>query len=90
MTDFPHPPEIVMRTDMILFGNDNFTVTLEWSQISGETYTVATTPEPEHTNFTKSTTVQMVMLYNIQYNVNVTAILCGHRNTANLNIHYGI
>jgi hypothetical protein len=69
---------------MTYFGADNFTVTLEWSQFSGETYSVATVPESEHISFTMSTSVQLVLLYNTQYNVTVTATLCGHRNATNL------
>ena len=61
---------------------------MEWSQFNGETYTVATVPEAVHTNFTGSTSVQLVMLYNTQYNVNVTATLCGHRNATNFTIYY--
>ena len=73
---------------MIHFGN--FTVTLEWLQFSGETYNVATVPEAVHTRFTRSTSVQLVMLYNIQYNVSVVATLCGHRSTINFaTIYYG-
>ena len=74
---------------MIQFGNDNFTVTLEWSQFSGETYSITTTPEAEHTRFTTNTSVQLVMFYNILYNVNVTATLCGYRNTTNFTLYYG-
>ena len=50
------------------------------------TYSVVTVPEAVHTNVTESTSVQLVMLYNTQYNMNVTTTLCGHRNTT---IHYG-
>jgi hypothetical protein len=75
---------------MTHFGADNFTVTLEWSQLfSGETYSIATVPQPVHTTFATSTSVQLVMLYNTQYNVIVTATLCGHRNATNLVIYYG-
>jgi hypothetical protein len=75
---------------MIRFGTDNFTVTLEWSQFSGETYSVASVPESVHVRFTTNTSVQLVLLYNTQYNVIVTATLCGYRNaTTNLIIYYG-
>jgi hypothetical protein len=75
---------------MTHFGADNFTVSLEWSQFSGETYSVATVPESVYLISTMSTSVQLVMLYNTQYNVTVTATLCGHRNAAtNLVIYYG-
>ena len=80
---------MVVRPDMNHFGNDNFTVTLEWSQTSGETYLVATTPEAVYTSFTTNTSVQLVMLYNTQYNVTVTATLCGHRSTTNIITYYG-
>ena len=75
---------------MIHLGMDNFTVTLEWSQFSGETYAVTAIPEPVHTSFIMSNNVQLVLLYNTQYNLSVIATLCGHRNaTANLMIYYG-
>ena len=90
-TDFPNTPGVVIRPDMIHFGNENFTLTLEWPQFSGETYSVAIVPEAVYTRFTMSTSVQLVMhmLYNIQYNVTITATLCGNRSTANLIIYYG-
>ena len=71
---------------MIHFGNDNFTVTLEWRQFGGETYSVATIPDAEHIGFTTNSRAQLVMLYNTQYKVNVTAMPCGHRNFA---LYYG-
>ena len=75
---------------MTKFGNDNVTVTLEWFQFSGETYSVATVPEAVNMSFIMSTRVQLVMLYNTQHNVMVTATLCGDRNaTTNLMIYYG-
>ena len=75
---------------MIHFGKDNFTVTLEWPQFSGETYSVVTIPEAEHKSFNTNTSVQLVMFYNIQYNVNVTATFCGHRNATNFTkVYYG-
>jgi hypothetical protein len=74
---------------MTHFGTDSFTVTLEWFQFSGETYSVAIVPESVHLISTMSTSVQLVMLYNTQYNVTVIATLCGHRNATNLVIYYG-
>ena len=80
-TDFPNAPGVAIRPDMTHFGNNNFTLTLEWPHFSSETYSVATIPETLHINFTTNTSVQLVILYNIQYNVTVTATLCGHRST---------
>ena len=87
-TDFPNTPEII-RPDMVSFGNSNFTVTLEWSQFSGETYTVATVPDPVNMSFITSTSVQLVLFYNTQYNVTVTATLCGDSNATTISYYYG-
>jgi hypothetical protein len=73
---------------MVCFENDNFTVTLEWSQFSGETYNVTTVPEAVNMSFTGSTSVQLVMLYDTPYNVTITATLCGNRNTMNFTTPY--
>ena len=54
-TDFPNTPGVVIRPDINYFGNDYFTLTLEWPQFSGETYSVATVPEAIYTRFTTST-----------------------------------
>ena len=88
-TDIPNAHEITLTpADDSHLGTDNFTVVLEWSQFSGETYTVTTIPEPEHMSFIMSARVQLVMLYNIQYNVMVTATLCGH-NATSMIYYYG-
>ena len=63
---------------MTKFGN--VMGTLEWSQFSGETYSIVTVPEPVNMSSIMSTSVQLVLLYDTEYNVTVTAILCGHRN----------
>ena len=77
---------------MVNFGNNNVTVTLEWSQFSGETYTVAAIPEAVNVSFTGSTSVQLVLLYDTEYNVTVTATLCGDSNATNsstISYYYG-
>ena len=66
------------------------TVTLEWFQFSSETYTVTAIPEPVNMSFIMSTSVQLMMLYNTEYNVMVAATLCGRNNaTRNLLFYYG-
>ena len=65
---------------------DNFTVVLEWSQFSGETYTVAAVPEALHTSIMHMNTscrAQLVLLYDTEYNVTITATLCGNSNSTN-------
>ena len=80
---------IAIRSNQTHFENGNFTVTLEWPQFSGETYSVAAVPEAVHMMVTGN--AQLVMLYNTEYNVTVTATLCGHRSASNFTtIHYGI
>ena len=89
-TDFPNSPEVVLRSDVVYFGSDNFSATLEWSQYNDrETYSFAIIPAPLHTGRNTTTSVQLVLLYNTQYNVTVTANLCGHSNATNFAIHYG-
>ena len=59
-------------------------VILEWSRFSGETYTVATVPEALHTSIMNtSCRAELVLLYDTEYNVTITATLCGNRNSSN-------
>ena len=88
-TDIPIAPEVITNPDMTHFGNNNFTVTLEWPQFSGETYSVDTVPEVVHKSYAGNTNVQLIMLYNTQYNVTVTATLCGYTNFTTLHYYYG-
>ena len=88
-SDIPNAPEVITSPNMTLFGNENFTVTLKWPQFNDETYSVATVPEVVHKSYTGSTSVQLIMLYNTQYNVTVIATLCGHKNATNsTTLHY--
>ena len=93
-TDFPNAPQVISPYNVTIhFQNNNFTVVLEWSQFSGETYTVATVPEPEHMSFITSTSVQLVLLYDTEYNVTITAMLCGNSNATKfitLSYYYGL
>ena len=87
-TDFPNAPQIISPNNMIHFGKNNFTVTLEWSECSGESYSFATVPEPAAVHMMSlsslmSTRVQLVLLYDTEYNVTVTATLCGDSNATN-------
>ena len=82
-------PEVVPRPDVVYFGGNNFLATLEWSQYNDrETYSTAIVPEPLHIGHNTTTNVWLVLLYNTQYNVTVTANLCGHSNATNFTIHY--
>ena len=74
---------------MVYFESDNFSATLEWPQNNDrETYSIAILPEPLHTGRNMNTSVRLVLLYNTQYNVMVTANLCGNSNATNFTIHY--
>ena len=85
-TDLPNVPQIISPDNMIHFGNNNFIVTLEWSECSGESYSVATVPEPAAMHMMSSlmsNRVQLVLLYDTEYTVIVTAMLCGNSNATN-------
>ena len=81
---------IAIKSNGTRFENGNFTVTLEWSQFSGETYTVTTVPQPVHKIYTpESTNIQLVMRYNTLYIiVTITATLCGNSATNFTTIHH--
>ena len=59
---------------------ENVTVTLEWAQEAGVSYNVSVTPQV-NVEFLDSTLVQVVVAYNVVYNVSIVSTLCG-RHTA--------
>ena len=84
-TDFPNAPQVISHNNNMIHFQNNFTVlvTLEWSQFSGETYNVITVPQPIRMSSLMSTSVQLMLLYDTEYNVTVTAMLCGNSNATN-------
>jgi hypothetical protein len=87
----PDLPEIEMR--VLENGMESIAALLEWSpERPGNTtvYTVVMVPQPKNIAFIESTTVQLQLSYNTQYNVSITATLCGLSNaTTIITLHYG-
>ena len=72
-----------------LLTNNNVTVTLQWFQEAGIVYHVNVLPENlmSHTEFVShdTTTINLTLSYNIQYNVSIVSSLCGVTTTKVLN-----
>ena len=67
----------------------NFVViTLEWTAENGVSYFVSVNPETA-INYTGKSSTQLVLLYNIKYNVSVVASLCGTNQASHNAINYG-
>ena len=58
------------------FGTENVTVTLEWAKEAGVSYNVSVTPQV-NVEYLDSTLVQVVVAYNVVYNVSIVSTLCG-------------
>ena len=65
----------------VMFGKDNLTIRLVWSQENhGVSYNVSVVPSvPIY--FTQHTTVELSLAYNTLYNVGITATVCGRNST---------
>ena len=68
-------------TEVLQFGTHNITVFLEWTQEDGVSYNVSSLPQVA-LKFTRNTSVQLTVSYNIQYNVNIVAFesFCGQKS----------
>ena len=66
-----------------LFSNDDVTVIFQWSREPGAVYHVIVSPETPHTELTNAMTVMinLIVSYNIQYNVSIVSSLCGVTTT---------
>ena len=78
-------PEVVVSE---LFMREHVSVLLEWSGINGVIFDVSVTPHVVE-SFAQSTSFQLTVSYNTQYNVSVMASLCGQNNTTVTELHYG-
>ena len=61
---------------------------VEWNQENGVSYNISTFPEV-FARFTGETTVQLIIPYNVQLAVNVSATLCGQITTTVKTFYYG-
>ena len=60
---------------------ENVTVTLEWAKEASVSYNVSIIPHCANIEFLDSTVFQVVVAYNVMYNVSIVSTLCG-RHTA--------
>ena len=87
----PDLPDVEMK--VLKNGMESVLVLLEWSQLPGNAtvYTVDMIPQPNNVAFIQNTTIVHLQLsYNTWYDVNVTATLCGYRNsTTMVTLYFG-
>ena len=72
------------------YGSESVTVTFEWTQERDILYNVTVYPLPVVDYYVGSTRIQITVLYNIQYQVSVSATICEHITTAIRRLHYGL
>ena len=63
------------------FETNGITVFLEWAYKNGLSYSVVVDPEVA-VNYTGLSSAQLSLSYNLKYNINITASLCGRNNTS--------
>ena len=68
---------------------DNLTVTVEWSEQVGVTYTTRIIPEPILSTG-KNNSRQVILQYNTNYNLSVVAVTPCRNATAFIGLSYGI
>lgn len=70
------------------FRAKGISVTLEWTCTNGVFYSVRVDPEVA-VNYTGRNSVQLIVSYDIKYNVSIVASLCGITMTNFTIIHHG-
>ena len=78
--------------DVLHFGIDKVTTILEWVQESGAFYNISIVPQVMTLRIIRSTSVQLTVSYNIQYNVSIVAFdsLCGQNSAITaLELNFG-
>ena len=86
LTDPPAAPNEVMTTsDQSQFTPSTASITLTWSASSGaDNYTIMVTPllpSGQSLVSTTTTSLQLTVLYNEEYSINITAQNCAGRNS---------
>lgn len=86
----------MVRIGAELFRANNISVTFEWAELEeGFSYGVIVTPVAVSVSAVayspESASVELTLLYNVQYDVNITASLCGRSNitTTTTKLTYG-
>ena len=85
-TEYPHSPQVQRTVERS--NENNATVILEWIQELGVLYNVSVTPNPLESNSSGTMSqLQLVILYNTSYHMNIVAMLCGNNvNTTAIDI----
>lgn len=85
----PSPPGPEVTTS-VSYAADYITISLEWIEENGVSYSVSTKPLVAIA-FDGSSTIQFIALYNTAYNVNITAnsVVCNTTTTVGLNYSEG-
>ena len=82
----PDPPDVGIP-EVLEFGTDNIIILVEWIQSrhheNHTAYSIDAMPQVT-VAFIKSTSAQLQISYNTQYNVSITAFLCGHSNATTM------
>ena len=75
------------------YSADNITVTVEWAKLLDATYNTQVSslvPITYYYYINESTSLQLLLQYNIEYNLSVVAVApCGDNATAVITLHYG-
>ena len=79
ISGYPHPPKI-NRVNPELFGEDNVTISLEWTNSIEIAYYINITPPVPIMHHGK-TNASVTVLYNTPYNVSMVGSLCGQNST---------
>ena len=73
-----------------IYGANNVTVTVEWEQQEGEIFTIRVVPPVPIVLSGGSTSCQLTIPYNSEYNLTVEAsVLCQPNATALIRLNYG-
>ena len=89
-TGSPTSPVVQVRSEQ--FGLDNITVILEWhNEGGGVSYSASVTTESLAVEMlTGHASIELVLLYNTQYNLSIVASLCGVNSTTSITeLNYG-
>ena len=77
-------PQVTWRTEN--YNTDNVTVTLEWREEAGVSYSISAIPSPLRSRLSGNMS-QLTILYNTSYSVVILATLCGQNmNTTAIDI----
>ena len=72
------------------YSAENVTVTMEWRQQLGAVYNSASVFPSAPLMFNGSSSVQLVLEYDTEYNISVVAVgPCGVNTTATITLNYG-